>query len=161
MNRHSATMTTPGRHLRMTKLLFFSIVGFVGLAVVAALLIVQYNRLSWDLKEYSAILVWVMALLSLILLIISKRFFNKGVAAAKISLKPLVDKLNQYRSALLVHLAICEAAAMMNIVVFIFTANSAFLVFAAVLLGCMMAVMPLKRRLVAELELDSQESELV
>ena len=161
MSGLSPTVITADRHLQITKALFFIIVGFVALAILAALLIVQYNLHAWDLGYYGNIPGWTMAAVSLASLIVSKRIFNKGITAAKNSLKPLIDKLNRYRSTLLVYLAICEVTAMLNIVVYIFTSDLAYLIFAAVLLGSMLAVMPLKRRLVAELQLDSlQEKEL-
>ena len=161
MSQNLSTQTGAARHLRITRFLFFAICGFVAIALVAALLIVLFRVVENALNTYGDTPVIIMAVISAAAIIIARSTFNKGINEAKNSLNALISKLNRYRSALLMHLAICEAAAMLNVVGYIFTGRSAFLILAAILLGCMLASMPSARRLATDLQLDAvQQQEL-
>lgn len=109
--------------------------------------------------EYQGMITWIMAATSLICLVIAWQTLRKGVAAAKNSLNPLNDKLSQYRNSLIRYMAICDWPAIANIIVFMLTGNFVFLVFVSVLLGFMLAAMPIKRRVVSALELDWQQQQ--
>lgn len=108
-------------------------------------------------SEYQDIITWIMAAISMICLVIAWQTLRKGIAAAKNSLNPLSDKLSQYRNSLIRYMAICDWSAIANIIVFMLIGNFIFLVFASVLLGFMLAAMPIKRRVVSALELDWQQ----
>lgn len=95
--------------------------------------------------------------LSMVCLFWARVGFRKSVEAAKDSLNPLNDKLTQYRNALIRYLALCEFPGIANIVLFVITGDFAFLVFAAVFLGFMLGVAPIKRRVIAALELGPME----
>lgn len=155
MTRQEIRPSTAATELRLTRMLFFAITGFVVFCLFAALVIVQYLE-PLQLPEINIdLFTWIMAALSIFILLLAKMVFNKGVKAAKNSLITLIDKLRQYRRALLVYLALCEAAAMLNIVLFVVAGDFLFLAFAAVLLGFMMAMNPSLRRVAAELEVDA------
>lgn len=110
-------------------------------------------------SEYQDIITWIMASISMVCLVIAWRTLRKGVTAAKNSLNHLSDKLSQYRNSLIRYMAICDWPAIANIIVFMLTGNFIFLVFASVLLGFMLAAMPIKRRVVSALELDWQQQQ--
>ena len=67
------------------------------------------------------------------------------------------DKLNQHRSALIRYLVLCEVPAFVSILLFMFTGDFIFQVYAAIFLGFMLAVAPIRRRVIVELELDVQQ----
>ena len=143
--------------MRVTRLVFFAITGFVILFFFAALVIVQYRPpAEADMERYE-LWRWVATGLSLFVLFLAKRVFYKGFNAAKNSLIPLPGKLRIYRRALLVYLALMELGAFVNIVLFILSGNFIFLAFAAVLLGFMLAMNPSRRRVVADLGIDANE----
>jgi hypothetical protein len=83
--------------------------------------------------------------------------FSKRIADAKKTLNPLNEKLNQHRTALIRFLVICEMPVLLSIILFIFTGNFVFQLYAAIFLGFMLAVAPIPRRVIAELELDEQQ----
>lgn len=148
---------TAAAEMRVTRLVFFVITGFVILFFFAALVIVQYRSPdTTDTRQYD-LWRWVATGLSLFVLFLAKRVFYKGVNAAKNSLIPLPGKLRLYRRALLVCLALMELGAFVNIVLFILSGNFIFLAFAAVLLGFMLAMNPSRRRVVADLGIDASE----
>ena len=138
--------------------LFASIVVSVLLLMLIAIFISQTKSvLVPELSKHKTLFTWSMAALSIICFLAAKRVFNKGIAAAKNSLNPLNDKLNQHRSALIKYLAICEIPALLSILLFLFTGDFVFQVYAAIFLGFMLAMTPVSRRVAASLELDWQQ----
>ena len=158
MNQPASLLNTPKKTLRATMVFFIAIVVGIGLFMLVAVLINQMRgSFQPDFNQYKTPLVWSMAVFSIVCFIAAKRIFNKRITAAKNSLKPLNDKLNEYRLALIRYLAICELPAIFNILLFLITGNFVFQVFSAVLIGFMLAVTPLQRRVIAQLELDWQQ----
>lgn len=158
MSQPVSSVPMPKKNLQGTLILFSFIVTGVSLLMVIAFIISQVKGpLAPELKKYHSIFIGSMAALSLICLFGAKHMFSKGIADAKKSLNPLNDKLNQHRSALVRYLVICEVPMLLSIILFIFTGNFVFQVYAAIFLGFMLAVAPIRRRVIAELELDGQQ----
>ncbi len=158
MSRHVPLLTTPKKSLRDTLILFIAIVISVFLFMVVAVIVSQRKGpLVPALNTYPTVFSLGMAVLSFVCLIAAKRIFNKAITAAKNSLNTLNDKLNQHRSALVKYLVICEVPILLSIIFFILTGNFVFQVYAGVFLGFMLAMTPIRRRVVAELDLDGQQ----
>lgn len=158
MSRHVPLLTTPKKSLRDTLILFIAIVISVFLFMVVAVIVSQRKGpLAPALNTYPTIFSVGMAALSLACLVAAKRIFNKTITAAKNSLNTLNGKLNQHRSALVRYLVICEVPVLLSIIFFMLTGNFVFQVYAGVFLGFMLAMTPIRRRVVAELELDGQQ----
>ncbi len=152
------SLTMPKKNLQGTLILFSFIVTGVFLLMLIAVFINQAKGpLAPELKKYHTGFIWGMAALSFVCLFAAKRVFSKKAGDAKKSLNSLNDKLNQHRSALIRYLALCEVPAFVSIILFMFTGNFIFQVYAAIFLGFMLAVAPIRRRVVAELELDGQQ----
>jgi hypothetical protein len=162
MNRAVSSLTTPKKSLQGTLILFTSIVVSIFIFMVLAFIVGQNKGpLVPHLVKYHTAFTVGMAALSFGCLIIAKRIFNGAMIAAKNSLNPLTDKLNQHRSALVKYLVICEVPVMLSIILFLLTGNFVFQVYAGVFIGFMLSVAPIRRRVVAELELDAaQQKEL-
>jgi len=148
--------------LRSTLILFFGIVSGVFVFMLVAIFIGQNNDpLVPDLNKYQTLITWGIAAFSSVCLFIGRQVLRRGIGAAKNSLNPLKDKLSQYRSSLIRYLVICEVPALLGVILFMLTGNFVFQVFSAVFLGFMLAVTPIRRRVVATLELNgSEQSEL-
>lgn len=162
MSRPVSLVATPKKHLKITMVLFAAIVTGILLFMLVALFI---NHTSGPLlprfNKYTTVLVGATTILSMLCWLAGRRLFQKGTMAAKDSLKPLNDKLNAYRLSLVKCLAIVELAVILNILLFLFTGNFVFQVYGAVLLGFMLAIAPVKRRVNSQLELDwEQQKEL-
>lgn len=152
----------PKKNLRTTLVLFLSIVSGVFLFMLAAVLIAQTRGpLMQDLNKSRSILIALITGFSFVCLLAARMLLSKGMAAAKNSLNPLNDKLNQHRAALIKYLLLCEMPVMAGIILFLFTGDFIFQVFAAVFIGFMLSVMPTRKRVTEQLQLDwQQQSEL-
>ena|SRR5687768_2023164 len=158
MSQPVSSVTVPKKNLRGTLFLFLFIVIGVSLLMVVAVIINQVKGpLAPELKKYHTAFIWAMAAISFICLFAAKRMFSKRITDAKKTLNPLNEKLNQHRSALIRFLVICEMPVLLSIILFIFTGNFVFQLYAAIFLGFMLAVAPIPRRVIAELELDEQQ----
>ena len=158
MSQPVSLVTVPKKNLQGTLILFSFIVIGISLLMVAAVIFIQLQGpLAPELKKYHTAFIWAMAALSFICLFAAKRMFSKRIADAKKTLNPLNEKLNQHRTALIRFLVICEMPVLLSIILFIFTGNFVFQLYAAILLGFMLAVAPIPRRVIAELELDEQQ----
>ena len=159
----STTSSVSARgNLRATMITFSAIVSGVFVLMLVAIFIGQTNQpLLPGLNKYESMFMWGIATFSLICLGFARVVLMKGIAAAKNSLKPLHDKLSQYRFSLIRYLVICEVPALLSIILFMLTGNFVFQVFAAVFLGFMLAATPIRRRVIAALELNElEQSEL-
>lgn len=158
MSQPTSSLTTPKKNLQSTLILFIAVVTGIFLFMLIAVLIGQTRGpLAMALNKYNTLITWVMAALSFVCLFAARYLFNKGIAVAKNSLNSLTDKLNQHRSALIKYLLICEAPVLISIVLFMLTGNFIFQVYAGVFLGFMLAMAPIRRRVIAELELNEQQ----
>jgi len=160
---NSTTSNVSARgNLRATMITFSAIVAGVFVFMLVAVFIAQTNQpLIPGLDKYESVINWGTAIFSLTCLGMARMVLMKGTAAAKNSLKPLQDKLRQYRLSLIRYLLICELPALISIILFMLTGNFVFQVVAAVFLGFMLAVSPIRRRVIAALELnDLEQSEL-
>jgi FtsH-binding integral membrane protein len=162
MNEVRPSLLKPKEMFKALQTLFSAMVIGFFIFIVVSVFVVQVKALSQSaLAGYQKVIVWIMAAISLICLIVARMAFNKGITEAKNSLNPLPDKLSGFRNSLIRYLAICEAPALANIIAFMLTGNFVFLVFASVLLGFMLSAAPIRRRVVAMLELDwEQQKEL-
>lgn len=149
-------------NLRATLVIFFGIAAGIFVFMLVAIFISQAKGpFVPDLSKYHTIITWCTGAFSLLCLVVARQVLWKGTTAAKNSLNPLQDKLTQYRSSLIRYLVICEVPALLNVILFMLTGNFVCLVFAAIFLGFMLAVAPVRRRVAAALELNgSEQSEL-
>ena len=157
----SSSATSPAsvkENLRATLIIFFGIVSGIFVFMLVAIFIGQNkDPLVPDLNKYQTMITWGAGIFSLVCLIVGRQVLSKGTAAAKNSLNPLQDKLSQYRSSLIRYLVICELPALSGVILFMLTGNFVFQVFSAVFLGFMLAAAPIRRRVVAALELNESE----
>lgn len=86
--------------------------------------------------------------------------FNAKINSIKLS-PSLKNKLNNYRSALLIKLAILESGTMLTIIFYWFNAHILFLVLTGGLLIVFVLHRPSKAKVINELSLDYQEQSLL
>ncbi|MBL7725836.1 MAG: hypothetical protein JNK27_16985 [Chitinophagaceae bacterium] len=89
----------------------------------------------------------------------ARLLYKKRITAIKQSGKSLNDKLGQYRTALILYLAICEAAAMFSVIFFFLTGNFVILAVTGLMLIMMLSKIPVPGRLIRELDLDWKEQQ--
>ncbi len=139
---------------------FYLVTGTIVLLLMAAIVL---NEMEGALAESWATnpkaLVAGSVTLCFLCLLLAKQLLHRGVQRAKKTLNTLAGKLNAYRSALVNYLLICELPVLVNIFLFLATANWTFMVLSAVMLGCMLAVYPSRSRLGAQLQISNEEQQ--
>ena len=152
---------TPKENLKAIKVLFAALVlgvcSFTGVVVVV-------NQLNGPLmdtagQQYNKVFLVAAVVLGGICLVAAHYMYNKKLTLTKNSAVSLKDKLNQYRSALLLYLALCEGAALFSIIAFFLTGNYTVLIITAVMLTAMLVKAPLLKRIITELNLDWKEQQ--
>jgi len=83
--------------------------------------------------------------------------YAKRIAAAQTTGLSLMHKLNIYRAALMLYLALCEGAGLFAVIVYFLTGNKLLLAVAAIVLLAMLLKRPEKSKIFNELQLSSQE----
>ncbi|HMU45358.1 MAG TPA: hypothetical protein PKC72_03270 [Chitinophagaceae bacterium] len=83
--------------------------------------------------------------------------YRKKLTEIKNAVISLQEKLNLYRSSLILYLAFCEGAGLLSVIVFFLTGNYYLLVITAILLLFMYSKFPSVQKLSGELNLDSSE----
>ena len=115
----SSSPTTPSasakENLRATLIIFFAIVTGVFVFMLVAIFLNQSNGpFIPGINKYETSIIWGAGTFSFACLVVARRILWKGITAAKNSLNTLQDKLTQYRSSLIIYLAICEVPAIVK-----------------------------------------------
>jgi hypothetical protein len=109
-----------------------------------------------DAREGSIFLI-VLVVLAGICFVIARKNYNKSITSAKDSLNTMTEKLNAYRPALTIYMAMCEGPALFGIIVFFLSGNYFALAVTAVMLIAMLSKFPTVTRVIKDLGLSSQE----
>lgn len=160
MSSTPAENISPKQQVKLTLILFFAIAGGVLFFMLVSLFINQVNGpLAPELLQHSFLFKAILAVVAVTCLATARWLFGKNISSAKNSLNSLSDKLNQYRSALILYLALCEAPVLLGTVLFLMTGDFSFLIFGAVLLGFMLVMAPVKKKVAEQLGLDWQQQQ--
>lgn len=108
-------------------------------------------------KEYENILIGASIAIGVISFVIANKWYNKGIAVAKDSLRPLPDKLNQYRATFIQYMALCEGPGLFGIILFFVTGNYLMFIITALMVVAMLSKRPTLKRVTEELGLGSQQ----
>jgi Kef-type K+ transport system membrane component KefB len=152
--------TTPKKNWKGTFILFLSIVIGIFLFMLVAIMIGQSKgALMPALNKNYRLMVIITAVVSIVCLYFARTLFTRDTEAAKNSLKPVNEKLNDHRQSLIKYLLICEMPVMLSIVLYLLTANFVFQVYAGVFLGFMLTMTPTKKKVAEQLGLNSMETQ--
>src|SRR5258706_16392832 len=112
------TETTPKANFKATWILCFTLIAGATVFALLALLVNLLKGASIPApgNELKLILPAVAAVIALICAVKAASAYRNGRAAIKNSIVPLNDKLNQYRSAMILYMALCEAPALFSII---------------------------------------------
>jgi hypothetical protein len=138
--------------LKNILLIFIAMVSMQGILLLVAIVFAQSEGplMPGINAYYDSLLIGTVAL-SFICTVLAKRHIMKFTRAAKNSSNPLSEILIKYRTALIVYMAISELPVLVCIVLSVLTGNFVFQVFAAVLLGYLLAEMPRKDKVLSQL----------
>jgi hypothetical protein len=85
--------------------------------------------------------------------------YNKKIAFIQNSGLSLSQRLDQYRTALITYMALCEGAAIFAIIVFFLTGNFIVLIIVPIVLIAMFRKMPFPKTVIRDLNLDWKDQE--
>ena len=145
--------------LRATSILFASMVigliVFVGISIGVNVMIGPFKHDG----QFAKIFLIVTIFLSTVCLISAHINYNRRVYNMQQSTAVLQERLNQYRSALIIYLALTEGPAIFSIMGFLLTGDFRFLAITVILLVNMFIKRPSKSRFIEELQLDTKEQQ--
>ncbi len=155
------TKATPKAGLKAIWILCFALIAG---ATVFALLALLVNLLKGPSipapgNESGLIFPAVVAAIAIICTIRAAMVYRKGIAAIKNSIAPLNNKLEQYRSVMILYMALCEFPALFSIIIFFVDGYYPVFAITALMLLAMLLRMPQKRKIIRELDLNWQEQQ--
>jgi len=152
---------TPKENLKALKILTAALsLGVVFFAIVI-IAFIQFNGplLEGINLKYINLLSIVTVIVVLSCTVSAFFLYTKKTSGIKHLTISLQEKLNLYKAALILFLALCEGAALLSVVVFFLTGNYTILIITAVLLGAMLSKMPVTNKLTGLLNLDWKEQQ--
>ena len=99
----------------------------------------------------------VVLVIAAISIFMASRLYRKRITDSLAPGLTLMDKLNIYRSALILYLALCEGSGLFAVIVYFLTGYKLLLIVIAVVLLAMLHKRPEKSKIFNELQLSSQE----
>jgi len=147
---------SPKESLRAIKILFYAM--FIGVVLFTAIvfILIQIQGPLLQDKSVNRVFLVVVLFLTAACLSVSNIIYKKRLNAAGFAL-PLMQKLEIYRSALVLYMSLCEGAAILTVIVFFMTGNSLFLVIIGAILVSMLMRRPENFKIFNDLQLDSKE----
>jgi hypothetical protein len=137
----------------------------VGLVVFSGLsiLVNQFSGpfLKGDILNQRQLFLGVALGLGLAGITAARILFNKALTKIKDSGKILEDKLNQYRQALILYMALCEMPGIISIIIFFLTGHHLLFIIVGMMIVTMMEKMPTVNRITNDLGLDWQEEQQI
>ena len=153
-------METPSKAkaaLRAISVFFYSMIGglLMFTVIIFAMSYLQSPPIE-DKSVFKTILI-VVLFMSAVSLTAATWLYKKRIVAAQSLDLALMDKLNIYRAALMLYLALCEAPGLFAAIIYFLTGNHLLLVVIALILIAMFLKRPEKSKIFNELQLNSQE----
>jgi uncharacterized membrane protein YozB (DUF420 family) len=133
---------------------FFAIITF---ALVAYLQVKDVIHFSPGTNRNDA-LYPLFPILSIVFIFLGFFMFNRQIAAIDSAMSS-DDKIMRYQTAFLIRCAFIEAGALLNIVAFLLTGNSVFLIFVGCALIAFVMIRPAKQKIIDTLNLQFPETE--
>jgi hypothetical protein len=153
--------TTPREAVRSMQVLFWALVGGVVLFALTVVLMQLINGPLWepDNGAQSNILVSVAIIVSITCMLGARSYYAKTVALGSRQLFSLGDKLNQYRAALIIYMALCEGPALFSVIILLLTGKYLVVIITVLLVTMMCLKAPTRNRIIQELKLDWREQQ--
>jgi hypothetical protein len=147
----------PTQQLKQIRLVWTAL--FFGLLIFSSIVVV-INRISGPFiqePKYEKVLLGLFGLVAVICLLIAPFRFNRTLKK-KINVdSPLTQKLEHYKAAQILYLALCEGPAALSIAGFLLTGKYFFGIIVLVCLGMYFIKYPSKNKIFEELKLDTSE----
>ena len=156
----------PGNYsndFRASRILHLAMLTGMVLFALASVVIIEFNTGAFlgpdKVKEYGIIFLAAAGIMAIICVMVAIVVYRKRTGEIKNIVNTLGDKLNQYRSALISYLALCEAPGLFAVIAFLLTGDYKVLGITALMAGAMLMKRPTPQRIIADLELDWKEQQ--
>jgi len=147
-------------NLKILRILAIAMIG--GVMMFAGVIIAVRESNSFSIKEiqpYAAYILGILAGIALTCYFLARVIYKKKIEAARNSTLTAKEKLNQYRGALVIYMGLCEAPAMLSVILFMLTGDYLLYVIVLLMLAAMAAKFPTRQRVIDALGLDWNEQE--
>ncbi len=137
-------------------------VALMGGVLIFALIIILLQQAMAGveiLQQYNDIVLGVAIAIAAMLLLFARSLYGKKIQNSRDSAADLSGKLNFYKSALILYLALCEGTALFSIILFFLSGNYWLLSITFVLLLAMVAKFPARGIIIHDLQLDWMEQQ--
>ena len=153
----TSTPTKAKDALRAISIFFYAMIG--GLLIFSIIVFTLNYLLGHGLLDQSMIRIFFIAdlIIAAMSIFMAPRLYKKRITDALSPGLTLMDKLNIYRSALILYLALCEGPGLFAVIVYFLTGYKLLLIVIAVVLLAMLQKRPEKSKIFNELQLSSQE----
>lgn len=151
---------TSKAYFRALTIVYFALIAGQVLFVFLSLFLIQTGQLGDGGNELRNIFLFIVPLFAFGGILGSNIMFKKGLSEAK-SKKGLLDKLNFYRSALIVRYALLEGPSFFSIVVYLLTGDLLFLGIAAFIIVIFLIIKPSPEKAINDLELSHEEKQVL
>ena len=157
-------MTTPQNaeiknQLRATNTIFFALIIGMLLFFAVVMVFIQ-DRVQWTDDNLNMILTFLVPVFGLIMMFISRMIYNQMISKIDAS-HSLIQKLSGYRTAKIVSWAVIEGACFLALVATMLTSNYLYVTVFVFLLGYFILIRPSKESLIRDMNLNSDESDLI
>lgn len=161
MEKKAVFTGTPKENLRALRILTIALSAGV---LIFSLLAVMVNSWKGPVPEHkivqaTPVFIGVVLAVAALCLVRARLIYSKKIKEIKAGGSTLRVKLDQYRPALVLYLALCEGPALFSVIVFFLTGKYEILGVAGIMLALMLAKMPGAKKLIRELDLDWKEQE--
>ena len=153
----TSTPTKAKDALRAISVFFYAMIG--GTLMFTVIVFVLNFLESPALFDRSMIRIFFIAVLAIagLSILMATRLYKKRITDGVSPGMPLMGKLDVYRSALMLYLALCEGSGLFAVIVYFITGYKLLLIVIAVVLLAMLQKRPQKSKIFNELQLSSQE----
>ncbi len=160
MMQETVSPGTPKQQVRA--IMIFCLALIVGTVLFAAVILLLHftNGPVMDDKEpvFKEIMLYAAIGIAVFCFVNAMRMFKK-LRNTGTQLVSLNDRLNQYRTALIVYMAGCEGAAIFSIIAFFMTGVPWLLIITGLMLAAMLVKFPFRKKIIADLALDWKEQQ--
>lgn len=153
--------TTPRQNVRSLQVVFAALTGGVVLLSLTGTLVLAINGPLWQVDDWghANLLLAAAGIISVVGVWGARSYYARTMEMGAQTFYLLSDKLNQYRAAMIIYMALCEGPALFSVVIFLLTGNFIALVFIAISVTGMCLKMPTRKRIIKELSLDWRDQQ--
>jgi len=160
MEPTTPTVSNPKDDLRAMRIFCFALMGGLAAFSLISLLVIKPGNAAFKgISDYFPMILVIAVAIAGICVVIGMKLYNKKLRDTVSQAISLREKLNQYRSALILFMACCEMPALLAIIGFFLTGNYLLLIVPGLMLILMASRLPTAQKLTVLLGLDMNEQQ--